>query len=165
MSVCLCLCNIFETINKSQKGLNWSFIPSCHLPSTEKPILLGFSSLFTLAGLHFLLLPVTAIKISSRSAIMVSSCHCVDKKGKVQHYWNVLDSEREGRGEDNTRAIITVWQKPYCHSVIPNKHALLWSASLPKHSILSVEIYFEGFDHGEKTFNFAVLLPKKTLGR
>lgn len=107
---CLCLCNIFEMINESQKGLNWSFIPSCHLPSTEKPILLGSSPLFTLAGLHLLLLPVTAIKISSRSAIMVSSCHCIDKKGKVQHYWNVLDSEREGRGDDNTRTIITVWQ-------------------------------------------------------
>lgn len=95
--VCRCLCNIFEMINKSQKGLN--FNPALHIsPSTEKPILLGFSLLFTLAGLHFLLLPVTAIKISSRSAIMVSSCHCVDEQGEVQHCWNVLDSERDGRG-------------------------------------------------------------------
>lgn len=89
-SVCLSLCDIFEKINESQKSLEWSN-QCCHLPSTEKPILLGFSLLFTLAGLHLLLLPVTAIKISSRSAIMVSSCHCVDKKGKVQYYWNVLD--------------------------------------------------------------------------
>lgn len=96
--VCLFYCNIFEMINKSQKGLNWSFIPSCHLPSTEKPILLGFTSLFTLAGLHLLLLLVTAIKISSRSAVMVNSCHCVEKNGKVQHYWNVLELEREERG-------------------------------------------------------------------
>lgn len=120
-------------INESEKGLNWSFIPSCHLPSTEEPILLGFSLLFTLAGLHLLLLPVTAIKISSRSAIMVSSCHCADKNGKVQHYWNV---ERKGSREDNTRTIITVWQKSSCSSVTPNKHALL-----PKQSVLSAEIY------------------------
>lgn len=137
-------------INESQKDLNWSLIPSCRLPSTEKPILLGFSLLFTLAGLHLLLLPVTAIKISSRSAIMVSSCHCVDKKGKVQHYWNVLDSERGGRGEDNTRTVITVWQKSYCHSVILNKHALLRSAALPKQGVLSAEIHCDCSDHGEK---------------
>lgn len=152
LSVCLCLCNIFEMINESLKGLNWSFIPFCHLPSTEKPILLGFSLLFTLAGLHFLLLPVTASKISSRSAIMVSSCHCIDKKGKVQHYWNVLESEREGRGEDNTRTIITDWQKSYCRSVIPNKHALLQSASLPEQTISSAKIYLGGLDHWEKNF-------------
>lgn len=102
--------HIWDNIYKSQKGLNWSSFLSCHLPSTEKPIRLGSSPLFTLAGLHLLLLPMTAIKISSCSAIMVSSCHCVDKKGKVQHYWNVLDSKREGRGDSNTRAIITVWQ-------------------------------------------------------
>lgn len=109
-------------VNESQRGLNRSFIPSCHLPSTEKPILVGFSSLFTLAGLYFLMLPVTAIKISSRSAIMASSCHCIDEEGKGQYYWNVLDSEGT---EGNTSAIITVWQKSYCHSVILNKHALL----------------------------------------
>lgn len=109
-------------INESQKGLNWSFILSCHLPSTEEPILFGFSSLFTLAGLHLLLLLVTAIKISSRSAVMVSSCHCADKKGKVQHYWNVLDWERQGRGEDNTRADTAVWQKSSSYSAIPAHH-------------------------------------------
>lgn len=119
--VCACV-TYFRWLKESQKGLNWSFIPYCHLPSTEKPILLGFSLMFTLAGLHLLLLPVTAIKISSRGAIMVSSCHCTDKKGKVQHYWNVLDSERE---EDNTRTIITVWQKSYSRCMIQNKQILL----------------------------------------
>lgn len=53
-----------------------------HLPSTQKPVCLGLFRLFMLAGVHLLLLPVTAIKISSHSAIMVSSCHCVHKKAK-----------------------------------------------------------------------------------
>lgn len=140
--VCVCVCetHLGWSTNR-RKGLDWSFIPSCHLPSTEEPVLLGLGSLFTLAGLHFLLLPVTAIKISSRSAIMVSSCHCVDKKGKVQHYWNVLDSERDGRGEDNTRTVITVWQNSHCRSVRPNKHALLRSAPRSERNILSARAY------------------------
>lgn len=92
---------------------------------------------------------------------MVSSCHCIDKKGKVQHYWNVLDSEREGR-----RGIIPG------PSLLPGKSvtAIVWhqtnmlrSASRPQQAILSAEIYLDGFDHGKKTFNFGVLLQKKNF--
>lgn len=145
--VCRCFCNTFERINKSQKGLN--FNPALHIsPSTEKPILLGFSPLFTLAGLHFLLLPVTAIKISSRSAIMVSSCHCVDEQGEVQHCWNVLDSERDGKGGGR------IIPGPSCSLV-----AILWYQTnmhcfglcqLPNRPFLRF-MWFGGLDQGEKT--------------
>lgn len=85
-------------------------VPSFTLRWEDHPSL-ALGLLFTLAGLRSLLLRVTAIKISSRSAIMVSSCHCVDMRGKVQHYWNVLQLGRERAG--NIRTIITVWQKDH----------------------------------------------------
>lgn len=93
--------------------LEFHALPSFTLRWEDHPSL-ALGLLFTLAGLRSLLLPVTAIKISSRRAIMVSSCHCVDMRGKVQHYWNVLLLGRQRAG--NIRTIITVWQRYHiCH--------------------------------------------------
>lgn len=61
---------------------------------------------------------MTAIKISSCSAIMVSSCHCTGSGAKVQLYWNVLHSDEETVGVDNISTVINVWQKSHCHVVI-----------------------------------------------